>query len=843
MTDLKNLNKTLIAACDKACRRILLFRNCDPAKLNSALTLQRWLSGIALGFTFGCGLFVSSFLPGPSVAAAETNLDLTNAVVVAPASLSRQEEKAVQMLIEEVERRTQIRLPRAAKAPGGAVPFIAVHRAASPPEAGREGYQISVQQGAVSIAGNDARGVLFGVGQLLRSLRMERGSLTLSSSLNLSTVPKYPLRGHQLGFRPKTNSYDGWTLPMWEQYIRDLAVFGTNAIELIPPRSDDAADSPHFPLPQIDTMIGMSRICDDYGLDVWIWYPAMDKDYSDPKTVESALKEWGEVFKKLPRVDAVFVPGGDPGHTKPVHLMALLEKQTENLRRYHPKATLWVAPQGFTEEWMHEFLDLVKAEPKWLGGIVYGPQTRMSLPQLRAAIPKKYPLRHYPDITHSRHCQFPVPNWDTAFALTEAREIINPRPTQMASIFRQLQPHTVGFIAYSEGCNDDVNKFVWSGLGWNPGREVTDILREYSRYLIGPKYEGPFSQGLLDLERNWVGPAPTNRGIATTLEQFQTLERNASPQDLLNWRFQQALYRAYYDAYVRSRLIYETTLEELALHRLRQAPSSGAMVAMREAEGILDKAVAERVAQDWRARIFELGEALYQSIRMQLSVAKYQAIAVGRGANLDTIDFPLNSRLWLKEQFKALREPAEEADRLKRIDEIVNWRNPGPGGFYDDLGKVTQQPHLVRGPGFESDPQFLQSSHVTSADGARNPAAGDFAPVGMGLLPVGPFSWWDVAESYYDAPLQMRYTGLDGSAPYKVRVVYTGGNMQVKIRLEADDRLEVHPFAQKEPRPMDFDIPRQATADGELTLSWHREPGSSGAGRGCQVAEVWLLRR
>ena len=36
---------------------------------------------------------------------------------------------------------------------------------------------------------------------------------------------------------------------MWEQYIRDLAVFGCNAVELIPPRSDDDADSPLFPLP------------------------------------------------------------------------------------------------------------------------------------------------------------------------------------------------------------------------------------------------------------------------------------------------------------------------------------------------------------------------------------------------------------------------------------------------------------------------------------------------------------------------------------------------------------------------------------------------------------------
>jgi hypothetical protein len=165
---------------------------------------------------------------------------------------------------------------------------------------------------------------------------------------------------------------------MWEQYIRDLAIFGTNAIELIPPRSDDAADSPHFPNSQIEMMIGMSRICDEYGLDVWIWYPALDKDYGDAKTVEFALKEWGEVFKKLPRVDAVLVPGGDPGDTPPKLLMPLLEKQTANLKRYHPKATMWVAPQSFTQEWMDDFLSIVRKEPVWLGGIVYGPQTRVS---------------------------------------------------------------------------------------------------------------------------------------------------------------------------------------------------------------------------------------------------------------------------------------------------------------------------------------------------------------------------------------------------------------------------------------------------------------------------------
>ncbi len=257
-------------------------------------------------------------------------------------------------------------------------------------------------------------------------------------------------------------------------------------------------------------MVEMSRIADEYGLDVWIWYPALDPDYGDPKQVEFALKEWGEVFAKLPRIDAIFVPGGDPGHTQPKHMMALLERQTANLHKYHPNAQMWMSPQGFTKEWMDEFYGILKAEPAWLTGVVFGPQVRDSLPVLRANTPKRYRIRLYPDITHSLRSQYPVQDWDIAHALTSSREQINPRPVDEAVIYRSLLPHAADFITYSEGANDDVNKFVWSGLGWDPKTDVLQILREYSRYFIGDGYADSFAQGLLALERNWRGPLAAN---------------------------------------------------------------------------------------------------------------------------------------------------------------------------------------------------------------------------------------------------------------------------------------------------------------------------------------------
>lgn len=807
----------------------------------------------------------------PASAPAETAaLDLSSAVVVAPNALSRRERKAVQMLVEEVEKRTDIRWAVSEKPTNNPHPMIVVgsehaleplradlphglfsggQRPADP-----EGYRLKTAANSgstvVLVSGAGERGVLFGVGGFLRSLRMSRLQVRLDGPLNISTAPKYALRGHQLGYRPKTNAYDGWNVPMWEQYYRDLAVFGTNAVELIPPRSDDQPDSPHFSLPPIQMMVEMSRLADDYGLDVWIWFPAMDKDYTDSATVESAINQWGEVFKALPRIDAVFVPGGDPGHTAPKVMMALLEKQTQNLHRTHPSAGMWMSPQGFDENWMQEFLGLMSQDPDWLAGVVYGPQMRIDVGELRRKLPERYPIRLYPDITHSLECQFPVPDWDLAYAHTEGREAINPRPVDYADVFRLQAPSSIGFISYSEGCNDDVNKMVWSSLAWDPERPVLEILREYSGYFISDRLHDDFAQGILGLERNWRGPLLPNENVETTFHQFEDMEISATPAELEGWRFQMGLYRAYYDAFARRRLIAETAAEERALEKLGDIRRIGAWPSpldvgghhleptndmslswlLDEAEHCLNEPFHNPPARNLRTRILELGEALFQSIHMQLAVERYQAEAVERAANLDTLDAPLNDAPWLRQQFAAIRKLTSYDERFQAIEQILDRTDPGPGGFYDNLGDLARQPHLVRGLGAKLDPEFRHTALMGRGypEWAREPM---------------PAAWKCWAESLFNAPLEMQYDGLDPDRQYKIRVVYCGDAPRVKIRLDCNGNVPVHPLIEKPwpPKPLEFEIPPAAVRGGKLTLIWHRESGLGGNGRGCQVAEVWLM--
>lgn len=773
--------------------------------------------------------------------------DFSNAKVVVGKNLSRQERAAADLLIEEIGKRTLLRLDLTEQWPTSATPAIVIGTVSSLAQRGGdlgrhlqpsavnmkpEGFSIKLLKGeknvpTILIAGNDARGMLFGVGYFLRKVIMKKQQLLVPASIVTETSPVVGLRGHQLGYRPKTNSYDGLNAEQWEQYIRDLVVFGTNAIELLPPHTDDAPDSPMFPIPQMDMMVLMNDMLDKYGLDAWIWYPLMFGDYTKIENVNKGIAECTEVFKKLKKVDAVFVPGGDPGHTPPKILFRYLEKQAGVLRQFHPKAEMWVSPQGFTGEWMNEFFELLKQDNAWLTGIVYGPQISMDINSLRKLIPAKYPLRRYPDLSHSLDAQYPVPNWDFAFAATQHREGINPRPLDQATIFRSTPTDgNRGFIAYSEGLHDDVNKIVWSGLGWNPNEDVRVIMEDYSRYFIGHQYTTDFAQGLLNLEQNWDGSLLSNGLVNVHHGIFQTMEANASPQVRLNWRFQMALYRSYYDAYNRSRLIYETQLEEQATEWLRKAPAIGTMAAMEKAREVLLNARIHPVAVDLKQRVFELAEGLFQSVRMQLSVGKYFAIAVRRGANLDLIDYPLNNQYWLEEQFTRIAKIENETDRLHEVDKIVNWTNPGPGGFYDDLGTVGTRSHVVNESVYAEDPSFYRTSFVgfSPGDKVRNRR----------------ISWQRYMQTIHGHPLKMFYPRIDPTASYEIRVTYAGDG----IRLVAEG-IQIHDYTSSGGvvQTQQFPVPAKAIEDGRLSLEFSTKPGKGGSGRGCQVAEVWLIKK
>jgi hypothetical protein len=119
------------------------------------------------------------------------------------------------------------------------------------------------------------------------------------------------------------------------------------------------------------------------------------------------------------------------------------------------------------------------------------------------------------------------------------------------------------------------------------------------------------------------------------------------------------------------------------------------------------------------------------------------------------MDYPLNNRPWLEARFTQIRQLDSEAARQQALDAIVNWTNPGPGGFYDDLGNVAAQPHLLVNLDFAQDPDRFASPRVDFTEDQFLDVPDD------AVAPVRRISWKDHAESLYDAPLEMLYENLD----------------------------------------------------------------------------------
>lgn len=756
------------------------------------------------------------------------SINLKQAVIlVSPSVPSPMRETAPRMLSEEMAKRTGVQVTKSAGWPKSGITRIAlvlasdkelqgvripVHTTTGQPEQKPEGFRVVSETTPTGttlwVIGADSRGILFGSGWLLRNLTMDRKQFALAGPVDMAIAPAYPIRGHQLGYRNTANSYDAWTVAQFEQYIRDLAIFGTNAIEGIPFHEDEKP-SVHFKIPASEMRVKMSEICQAYDLDYWVWTPATF-ELTDASKRQAELAMHETFYKACPRLDHIFFPGGDPGDNHPKDVMPFLKDLHDRLVKYHPKAKVWISLQGFNVEQVDYFYDyLAQQKPDWLAGVVYGPSSP-SLSETRYRLPKQYQLRQYPDITHTVRCEFPVERWDQAYALTLGREASNPRPYFYARVQDAMAPFTDGFVSYSDGCHDDVNKIVWSMHALDPSMPIHQILKEYGRFFMGPQLDEAVANGVEALEQNWYGPLAQNGGVEATLNFWKTLE-SSNPALATNWRWQLMLLRANYDAYTRRRLLYEQSLEAKANILLVQEAGTDPDKAMQQALALMNQADTQPIAPELKAKIERLCADLYTSIGLQTSVPKYKAKGYERGSLLDFVDYPLNNRWWLADEFDKVRSLKTPDEKSKRLIEIGMWENPGTGSFYDDVSSVSKGPRVK-----------------TISDDATD------------------IAWWKdgfsrarLSSQTFQRSPALDYTNLDPGARYIIRVVGFGDAL---LRVDGK-RLSPVKYNREADTVKEWIVPLTDTQDGRISVTFD-EPEESHLNwrQNSRISDIWLLK-
>lgn len=725
--------------------------------------------------------------------------------------------KAADLFAEEILLRTGVKPEISDTVQTPAIIFKTMPEGALP---NKDSYRLTLDGSNLTVESTGLRGLIFGFSYFLRKTTYFDGEIILIKDISGDYIPDKSIRGHQLGYRTTPNTYDAWSFEDYYRYYRDIMFFGCNTCEHMPNEGKLQVRNRLMKYDVEELLIEGSRMADELDMDVSIWYPNYDE--STPDAVEGRRR----VFKAVPRIDAVFPPGGDPGELEAKVFLDRTVAISKALKEVHPNAEMWPSAQKphSMPEWGPEFIEYMEEHmPEEIDGVITGPNRAFPIDELRRKLPMKYPIRFYPDITHNVRCEYPVhfnrDDWHYALASTLSRESVNPRPAEYRLIHRLTRRYVVGSVSYSEGVNDDINKMIWSDMDFFPDVPLYETLLDYARvFMYGVEAER-VADGILALEKNWEGDPAENPHIENTLAIWTDLLKDY-PALIDNWRFVLCLFRAECDALVCRRRRFELDLLEKALFLLNKGDLPGA------------KSILETpFAPDYNALhddIFALAERLFNQIGIQLDVENYCANSWERGATLETIDLPVTDRNWLLNKLNTAIE-MDKDEGLSFIGRILNRNKTRADEYYYSLAE-----HGFDVLGIPQEGEFYINFQ------------GDRPNVNNGNIPMSMLKLYD----HYS--FRCKLGGFEPGTDYKLRVTYSSNKKSPlkKHKVTANGHLIYEGAQYGGERNEDFDremlapgfetatylLPAEVFANGcvELIIS---EPLT-----GVMLSEFWILR-
>ncbi len=161
----------------------------------------------------------------------------------------------------------------------------------------------------------------------------------------------------------------------FEAYIEDLVLFGANAIELLPPKTDDRLYSALFPEDPMELMCEVSK-----SFIPMAWTSGCGIRMSDAiiMILGASTRRWknaGGSFLQFLIWMQCWVPAGGSRSLWPTDAMRLTEHFVEILHEYHPEAGVWVAPQHFQPEpgWYDTFMKKSQRSRTGFAGVCFAP--------------------------------------------------------------------------------------------------------------------------------------------------------------------------------------------------------------------------------------------------------------------------------------------------------------------------------------------------------------------------------------------------------------------------------------------------------------------------------------
>ncbi|MGH9667209.1 MAG: DUF4838 domain-containing protein, partial [Bryobacteraceae bacterium] len=477
----------------------------------------------------------------------------------------------------------------------------------------------------------------------------------------------------------------------------------------------------------------------------------------------------------------------------------------------------------------------------------FGPPARYP-EEIIHELPPQQDLVYYNELTHWRYAKNGYvqvgarpdrngdtpPHWGDFVYRRYADATLTMWPRYYHWFFNQVMRYSIGDVTHSSGTQDHFNQWMWQRLLWAPETSVEDAVAEYARTWFGPEAAPQMAEAIFQLEDNLAEKPGVPITKKTGIDRYYRLVQQAGakmPPFLMkrNWLWREYMEKAALDKHIQLSVRQQTALRE----RIEKA-AAGPTVS----NGAIDLALS------WFSGPHETPEM--QKLRNEAGRLGDESNRLfgARSEGYYNLDHDFIGLGWLKRQLQRARA-ASGAERADLLHTIVNYTDPGPGGFYDNGGSFSQSPDIVHGYPYD----FGQ-------------------PLVEGMLSEGnrPTQRTMVYTQDEDEGVVFQYRGLDKKASYRIRFTlvrpwyqdrYRGRMNQKSETIDAGGLVLAKNLAIPE-RMSDFftfENPPAAIRNGELVIRFERaanvahgsrverETWRNSGGCGTIVSEAWLMKR
>jgi len=764
---------------------------------------------------------------------------------------------------------------------------------------GPEGFLLTmVQPDLLLAAGYDDRGCLYAIGELLRQLKFKEDYISIPDDLNIRTAPAFEIRGTQFGqsgTAKRIAKVRDWTDEETKRVILDYALAGANIFSVSPGPMFDflksyglmtqggfgANTAPEIKNPDWEASESIGRtgyVC-----------------LSVPEAREYMLEKCERFARSMPDYDLVKFHGGDGGGCEcdrcdPYGLtfIKLVGEMADIIHRYHPETRIYFTNQKFDNQDDKAIFDYLNEQPReWLWAWGYGPgsdattwqpghrQThRMDLfrypgfgpyslypLEIIRQMPSRHDLVYYNEITHWKYAQHAYiqmypradkngdlpPPWshdiyerrpDQFLTMVYQRQTFYAWPKYYHRVFNDLLRYGIGDITHSSGHHDHFNQWMWQRLLWSPRTSIENLVNEYCSTWFGDEASPLMSEAIFQLEKNMEEipgePLPEKEGIVKYYQLVKDAGR-LMPLEMMkgNWLWLMYMQKGALDRYVQLAVSQQMKLQKDAEELVMQSLKNGM------SNLYLEKAIKLLDSGD-----YETEEMILLRQEAEKLGERTNELFGVRSDGIFNLEHDFIGLGWLRRQLSRSLAATSDAKR-EMLEMIIDYQNPGEGGFYDNLGTYNHAPNVVIGYPYDHGQPYV--SQMLSEGNTPSQRSMHFTQ--------------DEEQG-----VTLRYQNLDKHAQYKIRLTlvrpwyqerYALRMNQTKESIYADDVLIGEDI--ELPLQMSdfftFDIPKTLTNDGELVIRFEKaedvaagdrvsvEQWRNSGGWGTLVSEAWLIKK